>query len=31
VAVVACLPGLPLAFLVLPVAEVFRLLVGVVV
>jgi hypothetical protein len=28
VAVVACLPGIPLAFLVLPVAEVLKLLVG---
>jgi hypothetical protein len=30
VAVIACLPGLPLAFLVLPVAEVVRLLMGVI-
>lgn len=30
VAVIACLPGLPLAFLVLPFAEVLRLLAGVV-
>jgi hypothetical protein len=31
VAVIACLPGLPLAFLVLPFAEVLKLLVGVIV
>ena len=30
VAAIACLPGLPLAFLVLPVAEVLRLLLGVI-
>ena len=30
VAVVSCLPGLPLAFLVLPIGEVVRLLVGVI-
>jgi hypothetical protein len=30
VAVIACLPGLPLAFLVLPVGEVLRLLMGVI-
>ena len=30
VAVIACLPGLPLTFLILPFAEVLRLLAGVV-
>jgi hypothetical protein len=30
VAVIACLPGVPLAFLLLPIAEVLKLLAGIV-